>query len=78
MQIQFLFARRQAQNFVKVRHQLLGRGSLAGIVAGGLDAAGERLLRVKADDVVALPAVNGDGYVFSVSNAASVSTPSAA
>ena len=64
MQIQFLFARRQAQNFVKVRHQLLGRGSLAGIVASGLDAAGERLLRVKADDVVALPAVNGDGYVF--------------
>ena len=64
VQIQFLFARRQAQNLVEIRHELFGRGGLAGIVAGGLDAAGEGLLRVEADDVVALPAVDGDGHVL--------------
>ena len=47
-----------------VGNELFGRGGLAGIVAGGLDAAGEGLLRVEADDVVALPAVDGDGHVF--------------
>ena len=43
---------------------MFGRGGLAGVVAGGLDAAGEGLLRVEADDVVALPAVDGDGHVL--------------
>ena len=64
VQIELLFARRQAQDLIEVRHELFGRGGLAGVVAGGLDAAGEGLLRVKADDIVALPAVNGDGHVF--------------
>ena len=58
VQIELFFARRQAQDLIKVRHELFGRGGLAGIVAGGLYSAGESLLRVEARNIVALPAVN--------------------
>ena len=49
----------QPQHHVDVRHQLLRRPGPAGIVAGGLNAAGQGLagVRVKATDVVSLPAV---------------------
>ena len=64
MQVQLLFAGHQRERLIDVRHQLLGRGGLAGIVAGGLDAAGQRLAAVKAGHIVALPAVDGNGDVL--------------
>ena len=50
----------EREGLLDVGHQLLRRAGAAGVVAGRLDAAGERAVVVEADDVVALPAVHGD------------------
>ena len=44
-----------------VRAKLVGGACAAGIVAGGLNAAAQAVGAVETDDVVALPAVHGDG-----------------
>ena len=63
VEIELLHAGAQLEDQVDVGHQFLGSAGPAGVVAGGLDAAGEGLggVGVKAADVVALPAVEGDG-----------------
>ena len=50
----------EREGLLDVGHQLLRVAGAAGVVAGRLDAAGERAVVVEADDVVALPAVHGD------------------
>ena len=60
VKIELLSAGHEACGEVEVLHQLLGRARLAGVVAGGLYSAGERLFRVEARNVVALPAVDGN------------------
>lgn len=66
VQIQLLRPRTEPKRFGKIRHQLLRRSRPPGIVAGRLDAAGQRLIRVgvKAPHVVPLPAVQGHGDGF--------------
>ena len=66
VKIQLLCAGAELQDFLDVCHQLLRRSRAAGIIAGGLDAARERLGRVgvKAAHVVALPAVQGNRRGF--------------
>src|SRR5262249_52590155 len=52
----------QVQRLVQVGAQLVGVARLAGVVAGGLDAAaGQADVVLEAPDVVALPAVQGNG-----------------
>src|SRR5207247_4235268 len=58
VQIDTMFTWQEAQSLVEISAQLLGVAGLAGIVAGGLDAAtGQALVVLEAADVVALPAV---------------------
>ena len=47
-----------------VSEELCRSGSLAGVVTGGLDTAGERTVMVETDDVVTLPAVQSNGDVL--------------
>ena len=63
VQVQLRPAGDEGQHLVEVGHQLLGRAGAAGVVAGGLDAAGQRRvgIGVEAAHIVALPAVEGDG-----------------
>ena len=63
VQVDFLGAGAELQHLVDVGHQLLRCTGAAGVVAGGLDAAGQRLagVGVKAAHVIALPAVQADG-----------------
>ena len=53
----------QLQDLVQVGHELGGRSRSAGIVSGGLNAAGQGFvgITVKAAHVVSLPAVQGHG-----------------
>ena len=62
VQVDLLRAGAELQRDVQVRHQLLRRAGAAGVIAGRLDAAGQRRRRVavKAAHVVALPAVQRD------------------
>ena len=63
VQVDFLGARAELQHFINVGHQLFRRAGAAGVVAGGLDAAGQRLagVGIKAAHVIPLPAVQADG-----------------
>ena len=56
----------QGKHLVEVGHQFFRRPRSAGIVAGGLDAAGEGLARIgiEASHVVSLPAMQRDRDVF--------------
>ena len=51
----------EGERLVHICHKLLGGGSLAGVVTRGLDAARKLRLAVESNDVVALPAVDGNG-----------------
>ena len=65
VQADALFAGHEAHGLDKVRLQFLEGAGAAGIVARGLDAAGEgAAAALQADDVVALPAVDADGRVL--------------
>ena len=59
MEVHFLGAGGQRQHHINIRHQLFRRAGTAGIVTGGLNTAGQRLLRVgvKAANVISLPAM---------------------
>ena len=59
VKVELQLAGAEGYDLVDISHKLLGRSRLAGIVAGRLDAAGKRTVVVEADDVVALPAVQG-------------------
>ena len=61
MQVQLVLAGNQRKCLVQVCHQLLGRGGLARIIAGRLNAAGKRAVVVKAGHIIALPTVHGNG-----------------
>ena len=63
MEVHLLGAGAQLHHHVQVGHQLFGGAGAAGIVAGGLDAAGQGRVGVaiKAAHVVALPAVQAHG-----------------
>ena len=61
MQIQFLLSGHQAQRLIHISHQLLRCLSLSGIVAGGLDTAGQRAVMIETDHIVTLPAMKGNG-----------------
>ena len=64
VEVDALFARDEGDGFQEVLHELLRRAGAAGVVARGLDAAGEGLAGVlKAEHVVALPVVDGDGLL---------------
>ena len=64
MEVEAVRAGDQGEGLLDVGHQLLRVAGAAGVVAGRLDAAGERAVVVEADDVVALPAVHGDVEPF--------------
>ena len=64
MQIQPLFAGHQGKGLSDVGHQLLGGAGTSGIVARGLNPTRRTSAAVKADHVIALPAVNADGNPF--------------
>ena len=65
VKIDLLFAGDQLQSDLQIGHQLFGSAGLAGIVAGGLDTAGEGAAQVfKTDNVIALPAMHTDGDVL--------------
>ena len=65
VQADALFAGHEAHGLDKVRLQFLEGAGAAGVVARGLDAAGKGAAAAfKADDVVALPAVDADGHVL--------------
>ena len=66
VQVHLRRAGNQADDLVQVRHQLLRIAGPAGIIAGGLDAPGQGLgrIRVKPADVIPLPAVEGDGNLL--------------
>ena len=59
VEVDFLRAGAEGEDNVDVRHQLFGGTGATGVIAGGLDAAGQGLIGVgvEATDVVALPAV---------------------
>ena len=63
VEVHFLRAGAEFEHHIDVIHQLLRGAGTAGIVAGGLNAAGKGLVGVgvKAADIVALPAVERDG-----------------
>ena len=64
MEIDLFGAGAEGQHLVHVGHQFLRGAGTAGVVAGGLDAAGQGLggVGIKAPDVISLPAVQGDGH----------------
>ena len=66
VQVHLGLAGDQRQHLIQVVHQLLGGAGPSGVIAGGLDAAGEGLggVAVKAADVVPLPAVQADRDLF--------------
>ena len=65
VQADALFAGHEAHGLDKVRLQFLEGAGSTGVVARGLDAAGKGAAAAfKADDVVALPAVDADGHVL--------------
>ena len=64
VKIKLLCAGNERDCLLKVSHKLCGSGSLAGIVTGGLDTAGESLSAVKTGYVVALPAMDSNGNVL--------------
>ncbi len=57
VEIELLLSGDEGEHLVHIRHKLLRCGCLTGIVTGGLNTAGECLLGIKANDVVALPTV---------------------
>ena len=61
MKIHLLGSGTQLQNLIDVRHQFLRGSGTAVVVAGGLDAAGQRFggVGIEAPDIVTLPAVQG-------------------
>ena len=66
VEVDFLRAGAEGENNVDVRHQLFGGTGAAGVIAGGLDAAGQGLIGVGVEtaNVVALPAVEGNRHGF--------------
>ena len=64
MEIDLFGAGAEGQHLVHVGHQFFRGAGTAGVVAGGLDAAGQGLggVGIKAPDVISLPAVQGDGH----------------
>ena len=62
VQVQAVRAGQQAVDHVQVAAQLVGVARLAGVVAGGGDPAGQFAAGVlEPADIIALPAVQGDG-----------------
>ncbi len=57
MYIDFFPAGHQAHRLVQIGKQLIRRPGLAGIIAGGLNTAGQRAVMIKTDHVIALPAM---------------------
>ena len=64
MEVDLFGAGTEGQHLVHVGHQFFRGAGTAGVVAGGLDAAGQGLggVGIKAPDVISLPAVQGDGH----------------
>ena len=61
MEVEAVLPRDEGEGLGDVRHEFLGGACLAGVVARGLDAAGECAATVEAPYVVPLSAVHGDG-----------------
>ena len=64
MDIQLLFAGAEGHGFVHIREKLLGIARLAGVISRRLNAARQRSVMVKADNVIALPAVQGNRHAL--------------
>ena len=64
MHVDALFAGHQGERERIVLEEFFGRPCAAGIVARRLDAARQALRALEPEDVVALPAVDGDRHVF--------------
>ena len=60
--VDFLFARNEFQDFFYVLHEFFGRSRLAGIVARSLYSARKRPVVVETGYVVSLPAMQRHGY----------------
>ena len=61
VEIDALFAGHASESYIKISHKLLGSGCLAGIVTGNLNTARECSIALKSVDIIALPAMNGNG-----------------
>ena len=70
VEVHLLGAGTQLQYHVQIGHQFLRGSGPAGVVAGGLDTAGQGLggIGVEAPDIVTLPAVQGNGNGFQFGN----------
>ena len=68
VKVQLFLAGTEGHGLVHIRHELFGGFRLAGIIAGGLDAAGERAVVVETDHIVPLPAVQGYRNGFQLLN----------
>ena len=70
MEVDLFGAGAEGQYLVHICHQFLRGAGTAGVVAGGLDAAGQGLggVGIKAPDIISLPAVQGDGDSFQSGN----------
>ncbi len=64
MQVHAVVAGQKGLHEFKVPANLVNVPGAAGIVACGLDAAGKSLIAFKADNIVGLPAVEGDLLLF--------------
>ena len=70
MEVHLLCAGAELQDHIKVCHQLFGSSGAAGIIAGGLDAAGEGLggISVESTDIITLPAMQCHGDILKFCN----------
>ena len=68
MEVHAVVAGQQGFHEFKVFSYLVYVAGAAGIVAGGLDAAGQAVLAFKANDVVGLPAVQGNLLLLQLGN----------
>ena len=64
MNIQLLLAGAEGHSLFHIGEQLIGSARLAGVVARGLNTAGERSVMVEARHIVALPTVQGNRHAF--------------
>ena len=62
--IEFFLARNKRKRLVDIRHKLFRGRRLTHIVSGRLNAARKPLSVIKTADIVALPAMYRNGYIF--------------